>query len=158
MNMNAKWITINELPDKTSLYIFRKKFTYLKEAERFQIEISADSRYQLYINGTFLADGPCMGGEYTQYYEELDAAKALVVGENKIEVRVMHAVSESFMSVWRKERPALFFHGVIDGKTEIGSDSSFTCERVDSHEFYVCKEIQASVASFEKLLGDYAAT
>lgn len=158
MNMNAKWITINELPDKTSLYIFRKKFTYLKEAERFQIEISADSRYRLYINGTFLADGPCMGGEYTQYYEELDAAKALVVGENKIEVRVMHAVGESFMSVWRKERPALFFHGVIDGKTEIGSDSSFTCERVDSHEFYVCKEIQASVASFEKLLGDYAAT
>ena len=68
--MNAKWITIEERPDRTSLYIFRKKFTYLKEAERFQIEISADSRYRLYINGVFLADGPCMGGEYTQYYEE----------------------------------------------------------------------------------------
>ena len=67
--MNAKWITIQELPEKTALYIFRKTFICDEKAKSFPIKISADSRYRLYINGTFLADGPCMGGEYTQYYE-----------------------------------------------------------------------------------------
>jgi len=156
--MNAKWITISELPEKTELYVFKKSFWCESMPKSFQIMISADSRYRLYINGQWLADGPCMGGEFVQYYESVEASKALKLGENLIEVYVMHAVGESFMSIWRKERPALFFHGLLDGEREVFSDNTFTCERVDSHEFYVCDAIQASVASFECLHAEPAAS
>ena len=153
--MNASWITIPVKPDRTALYIFKKTFDYVGEANSFKIDISADSRYRLYINGRELAAGPCQSGEGTTHYESLDAVRALVQGENKIEVRVFHLVGDHWLNMWRREKPALFFNGVINDKVEILSDTSFTCERVRSLAFYNCDEIMDSVAPFEHMNGDW---
>jgi len=152
--MHAKWITITERPNETSLYIFKKTFSYEKKAESFKIEISADSRYRLYINGKFMGDGPSMGGEMVKYYETIEAADALVCGENVIEVHVLHAVGNYFIAVNRENYPALFFNGILDGKYEIYSDKDFTCERVESIEFYHTREILRSVCPFEHIKGE----
>lgn len=69
--MRGYWITLNSTFEKSNLYYFTKQFTAFKNTQ-MSICISADSRYQLYINDRFVCLGPCLGNSYYKYYEKVD--------------------------------------------------------------------------------------
>ena len=90
MIKNAKWIWVNGSEERTSANCFakdyrsftcrfaefEKEYSFDKKVEKIRVEISADTKYFLYINGEYIGVGPSTpGGDYNcplpmpqQYY------------------------------------------------------------------------------------------
>jgi hypothetical protein len=68
--------------------------------------ISADTRYSLWINGSFVADGPVRGGPADGMFDRLEVSKYLQPGSNTFAVLVHHSGNRA----WRRngERGGLF--------------------------------------------------
>ena len=82
---NAQWIANAEgsMYDY-GVHHFRKSFDLTVQPEQFVINISADQRYQLYVNGTFACLGPARGDMQHWYYETIDIAPLLQPGKNTL--------------------------------------------------------------------------
>lgn len=68
---------------------FRKELHLDAQPEKCVIQISADSRYKLYINGTFVQEGPGKGDLETWYCDEADLTPFLRQGSNVAAVEVL---------------------------------------------------------------------
>lgn len=150
------WICANENTNSTHFYYFEKSFE-AQEGASLSAQICADTRYQLYINGNMVCEGPCQGSAYVRYYETADLTPYLVAGENKISVKVMHMEEHSFISVYKESKAALWFHGTLtedDNTSFIDTDGTWLCFRDDSVKFHNMRGIHLSVPPCEDVLGD----
>ncbi|MFD0716271.1 alpha-L-rhamnosidase C-terminal domain-containing protein [Paenibacillus sp. GCM10027626] len=92
---SAQWIWAQkkEVSDSTASRIvyFRREF-HLPPTRtcRLVVNVSANSRYRLYINGESVAFGPCRGDRWTQYYETVDLSSKLKEGRNVLAAKVLH--------------------------------------------------------------------
>ena len=81
----AQWITN---PDGSmydyGVHHFRKTFELTVKPESFVINVSADQRYQLFVNGQFACLGPARGDLQHWYYETIDIAPLLQAGKNTL--------------------------------------------------------------------------
>lgn len=156
--MNAKWITVKTNKGNTSLYIFKKSFHLSKKASEFTVKVSADTRYKLYINGHEICQGPCAGGIFKKYYEEIECSCALNEGENIIKVKVIHDPTDSMLiTMFRRSKPALYFEGkgvTEDGGFEIVSDESFEAFIENNISFEHRNDILWSVGPYENTGGE----
>ncbi len=101
----TKWITSEEFaglspldlfgghdsPDDRHLnrrYVFYRKFDY--RGGEALADVTADDYYKLYVNGKKVAEGPAPGYPFAYYYNRVDLAPFLKIGENEIEVRVWY--------------------------------------------------------------------
>jgi len=85
----AHWITPPDITgEEYGVYLFRKTFEKPAGSEAFPIHISADNRYQLYVNGEYVGKGPARGDLHHWHYETYDLAPVLKPGENTLAVRV----------------------------------------------------------------------
>ncbi len=149
--MNGIWIRADERPAETHFYYFKKKITAGKE-NALVIDVSADTRYQLYINGALCSEGPCMGSWYQKYYETVDCSDKLVPGENDITVKVLFVREGAFISTFKKDRPALWLTArfTCDGEErDFRSDKSWECLRDDSVSFVQGRNVTGSIPEFE---------
>lgn len=53
-------------------------------------DITANSRYRLWVNGKPVLSGPCKGDLFRQYYETIDLTEYLVCGKNAFCVQVLY--------------------------------------------------------------------
>ena len=85
----AEWITCPEssLYDY-GVYHFRKTLTLNSRLDSFIINISADNRYCLCVNGRPVCWGPARGGIYHWYFDTVDIAPLLRPGKNVLAVLV----------------------------------------------------------------------
>ncbi|MCL2478627.1 MAG: hypothetical protein FWF22_03940 [Treponema sp.] len=86
---NVGWIGSPErktagLPIETAYF---KLLFDVTEVKPFRINISAFSRFCLYVNGAALLDGPCKGDKWRQYCETLDISASLKSGRNVLAVK-----------------------------------------------------------------------
>ena len=148
----ALWIYADDRPQETRFYYFKKTFE-AKAGDSLALRVSADTRYQLYINGNLICDGPCQGAAHLRYYETADASSALRDGENEVFVKVQYVVGPYFHIVYRGDHPALWFDGRLtsaNGETvEIASDASWECLRDDSVGFQNFHGIHGSMPPCE---------
>ncbi len=146
---NGYWISAAEKPAETAFYNFRKKFSAAEKPRAFEINISADTRYKLYVNENFVCEGPCQSGKNVHYFETADAAKFLSAGENEIRVYVQHIVGDMFLSEFRGEAPALWFRSLItyeNGESEeLVSDKSWSIAEVLGVKAHVCKDMHVTM-------------
>src|SRR5690606_27895434 len=85
----AKWITHPEISGtETGVYLFKKVISLPVVPEEFIINISADNRYKLYVNGHFISAGPVRGDLLKWRFETLNIAPFLKEGENVITAKV----------------------------------------------------------------------
>ena len=84
MNWNAKWIWSDGSQRKNQWICFRKRFSLEKEFDNAVLRITADSRYQLYINGRELTMGPARNWPFTQDYDVIPLKDFLRHGENML--------------------------------------------------------------------------
>ncbi len=120
----------------SKLYEFEKSFIAAKD-ERIALKVSADTRYQLYLNGTLISEGPCQGQEELQYHETVNAS--LQAGENTLLARVLYIPEDRFISCYRRDAAMLWIDGEITDGIEvrkIGTDETWSCRRDDSIRFY----------------------
>ena len=150
------WICADERPSNTHFYYFTKEFDAVKGAKLTAFSCG-DTRYQLWLNGKLICEGPCQGSSYVRYYEESDLSDALVDGTNRLTAKVMYMQEGSFISVYRGSRPAFWMDGTLtdtDGQAHpIGTDSTWVCTRDDATTFHHMPGVHTSVPPFEEVMG-----
>ena len=95
----AKWIGISAEQIRTEqIYAgdmngrfayFRKVVFCQEQPGNCEIDITANTRYRLWINGEPVLSGPCKGDWNSHYYETVDVTKYLRLGENVFAVQVL---------------------------------------------------------------------
>ncbi len=85
----AQWIGSDETSGKTyAVLLFQKKFILDTVPKNVRINVSADNRYKLFVNGCTLHVGPALGSLERWFYDILDIAPYLQKGENTLAVKV----------------------------------------------------------------------
>jgi len=88
---DASWITHPDISGhEYGVYHFRKTVELAAAPEHFNVHVSADNRYRLYVNGVSVAAGPQRSDVMHWRYEELDLAPYLRAGSNVIAAVVWH--------------------------------------------------------------------
>ncbi len=96
----STWITHpSTTMSETRVYLFRKTFTLDEKPEAAPLNISAEARYKLFVNGKRAAFGPCRSSAEEKYYDTLDLADYLTAGENELLCEVLTLSDNSDMTV-----------------------------------------------------------
>lgn len=72
------------------VFLFRRAFQLTTLPAQMEIYVSGDNRYKLYVNGTFVSNGPARGDQLNWNYETLDIAPFLKKGNNLIAAEVVN--------------------------------------------------------------------
>ena len=82
---DAQWIAAPDGPvrDYDVLY-FRKSLPLPSVSGRFMVDVSADNRYELHVNGKRVSAGPALADVHHWRYESVDIAPYLKAGDNEI--------------------------------------------------------------------------
>jgi alpha-L-rhamnosidase len=81
----AKWIWCDGEPVPQNFYLYcRKLFTLNGEVAEGSVDVAADSRYKLFVNGKFVGRGPARSDQHWQYYDTYDLRPFLQRGENVV--------------------------------------------------------------------------
>src|SRR5215813_6342512 len=80
---SARWIGVpGESPFDFGVYHFRRTLDLKSKPGSFVIHVTADNRYQLFVNGSRAAAGPARGDLNHWRYETVDIGKYLKAGKN----------------------------------------------------------------------------
>jgi hypothetical protein len=86
---DASWVFVPGSGVNTpGLYLFRKTLSLETIPESFEVYVSADNRYKLYVNEALVSLGPAWGDIEHWNYETVDLAPFLKTGENIIAAKV----------------------------------------------------------------------
>ena len=112
-----EWIHEDKKSPRT--VYFRRTIELAEVPENAYLNISADTRYKLYINGFLVEIGPSKGDREVWFYDSVDLASYLKKGKNIIGVQVLRYPMEREMgnhSMFRTEIPGLYmtFEGTAD--------------------------------------------
>ncbi len=116
------WITHPDVPlSEYSVVHFRRTFELSEKSEKFIVHVSADNRYELYVNGQFVCTGPMRADLQHWRYETVDLAPFLREGRNAIAAMVVNwgpgRMKAQFSSV-----TAFFLAGHSDNEAVVNSD------------------------------------
>jgi hypothetical protein len=106
--------------------IYRKRMT-LPTFSKAVLRITADDYYKLYLNGTFVTEGPTAGYPHAYFYNEIDVTDHLREGEN---IFAAHTYYQGLINrVWVSGdlRQMLWCELYLDGERVLESDESFLC-------------------------------
>lgn len=88
---NAQWISaVSGSGREYGVHHFRKTFSLETVPDSFIINVSADQRYILFVNGKQVGRGPSRGDILHWYYETYDISLFLKKGKNLIAATVWH--------------------------------------------------------------------
>lgn len=80
---SAKWISVPDAdPFNYGVYHFRRDFDLKEQPASFVVHVSADNRYQFFVNGQRVSMGPARGDVFHWRYETVDIAPQLKAGRN----------------------------------------------------------------------------
>ncbi len=138
--------------------MYRKTVTLTKEPEKALIDISADTRYKLFVNGAFVEMGPSRGDRWVWYYDTINLLPYLKSGENVIAVFVLRYPldhSKGNHGMHRTERPGLYVKGKIefaDGSSEeVGTGTGWKVKKDESFSIISESEIFAPLQIYEEI-------
>src|SRR5436305_10872118 len=125
---NAWWITAAGASKEYGVYHFRKTFSLTHKPDSFIINVSADNRYKLFVNGVLVSLGPARGDLFHWNFETTDIAAYLNSGNNVIATVVWN------FGDYKPEHQLSFRTGFIlqgnsDREQAINSNSSWKCTR-----------------------------
>jgi len=85
----AYWITDAKAAQREyGVYHFRKNFTLSALPSLFFVNVTADNRYRLFVNGKAVCSGPARGDLFNWFFETINIAPYLKAGENSIAAMV----------------------------------------------------------------------
>ncbi len=86
---NAQWIW---LPPKveSNVLLARRSFTLSELPTNAILKITASSKYELFINGNYINQGPARSAPHHQSFDILDIKSALTKGNNTLAIKVHH--------------------------------------------------------------------
>ena len=161
-NMNWIWSRhySGEDRERPTLMLFRKTFDVKSEVKKAIINISADTKYKLYINGEFVQFGPSRGDKQLWFYDEVDIKGALREGKNCIAVIVLRYPEDPNKGnhgMIRTAIPGLMIDGEIetaDESIDVSSDKGYRCYKDTRTSFVREEERFAPLIIHESVNGD----
>jgi hypothetical protein len=124
---NAQWIVpVNESGTEYGVYYFRKSIDLKEKPSSFNIHVSADNRYKLYVNGKIVSMGPARCDTYFWNFETVDIAPFLVAGKNSIIALVWNEAEyrpEAQISV----RTAFILQGKSEVEDILNTNETWKC-------------------------------
>lgn len=125
--------------EEPRIIYFRKAVIIDKVPEKLLIQISADSRYKLYVNEKLVEVGPSKGDDKIWFYDTVDLAPHLVHGKNILAVIVLRYPlerSKGNTAIFRTHTPGFYLVGeYLNEKKEVislSADESWKCFREPS--------------------------
>jgi len=82
--MTTFWIGPSHPSEDVGVFVFRCLLDLAERPEALYVDVSADQRYKLYVNGELVAHGPQRGDLSRWFYDSVDLAPYLRQGENEI--------------------------------------------------------------------------
>ena len=147
---NSKWIwTPNwsaEDSKEARLALFRKSVDINDAPDKAVLEISADTRYKLYVNEVLVEVGPSKGDKSIWFKDSIDIKEYLIIGKNIISVIVLRYPENPMdgnHGMFRTATPGLYVSGEIiladKNKVELNADASWKC-MIDRDVMFVREE------------------
>lgn len=91
IDWRALWIWAAGEAKPRNAYLYARKTFILKDAPQSAVlHCSADSRYRLHVNGSYVGQGPVPSTRGSVYYDTYDVAPLLQEGENSIALLIHH--------------------------------------------------------------------
>ena len=155
--MEGKWIFLEpKRTEEPMLVCFKKKVQLETVPENCVINITADARYQLYINEKRVNTGPAKMPGGIRCYDEIDIGPFLERGTNRVFVKVLTYAKDplkalSFnvgpISVVTEGVGGLLIHEV-DTALGFSTDESYLCAKVEGYGFV--KNVFAGYVGFSE--------
>lgn len=125
-DISARWIWHGGEAMPNEYLIFPVRFDGVK-GKQYELTISVDSQYAVYLNGVFAEWG--QWGDFPEYktYDTIDLTDKVTEGENLLEIESTWYGADTFS--YRKEPAGLIFTLTADGDTVAVSDGSCVCVR-----------------------------
>lgn len=82
--MSTYWIGPNHPSEDVGVFVFRCVLNLDALPDSLLVDVSADQRYKLFVNGSLVAHGPQRGDLNRWFFDSVDLASYLQEGENEI--------------------------------------------------------------------------
>ncbi len=131
----AVWITHPGALHQYGVYHFRHTFTLAAKPEHFIVHVSADNRYQLFVNGTSVSRGPAAGDLWHWRYETVDLAPQLKAGPNTL-AAVVWNFAKGAPSAQLTARTAFIVQGHGDAESVANTGTNWKSAADDAYSLY----------------------
>ena len=122
---SAAWIAPTGQPTREyGVHHFRKSFELAQPPERFVVNVSADNRYRLFVNGTPVHIGPARGDIQHWRFDSLDLAAYLKAGPNVIAAQVWNFGTEGPVAQ-ETDQTAFILQGNSTAESVVNTDRSW---------------------------------
>lgn len=130
---SASWICTPDADEAYGVYMFRKDFELESVPESFVVNVSADNRYKLYVNGTYVDCGPAKGDAHNWNFDTHDIARYLHPGKNVAAAVVWHFASYRPVAVMSFGRPGWIVQGNTEAEKVLNTDKSWKGIRCEAY-------------------------
>jgi alpha-L-rhamnosidase len=121
----AAWIACPDAPQKDpGIFYFRKELTVTAVPAHFWVHVSADNRFQLRVNGTYVGEGPARGDLFHWRFETIDLAPRLHPGKNVLAAVVWNFGSRAPVAQM-SNRTAFLLQGDTEVEKVANTDASW---------------------------------
>lgn len=125
----ADWITSPQGPPREfGVYHFRKAFDLAAIPEHFLVHVTADNRYELFVNGARVLEGPARGDLDHWRYETVDISRQLHSGKNALAVVVWNFAELAPMAQMTNET-GFILQGDSQAEAVVNTNSTWKCLR-----------------------------
>ncbi|NCD69736.1 alpha-L-rhamnosidase-related protein [Mucilaginibacter agri] len=131
---NAQWIA--QPGDKGvdyGVFYFRKEFNVATKPVTFIVNVSADNRYKLFVNGKLVSLGPARGDTYFWNYEQVDLAPYLAAGKNAVSALVWNEGQYS-PAAQISVRTGFILQGNSASEEILNTNNTWKCTRDSGHK------------------------
>ena len=146
---DARWLWINHpINDERDRRMrFRKTFDLPAVPEKFEALISADSRYNLYVNGQFVHHGPGRNTPPVCGFDRIDLASYLHAGKNLIAIQAYQFGDSNYSYAYFRAAGVIFYAPGVksDESWKISEDPGYIravakgSRQYAFQEFYDCR-------------------
>ncbi|TSJ43130.1 Bacterial alpha-L-rhamnosidase [Mucilaginibacter corticis] len=131
---NAFWINArNETGRDYGVFYFRKTIDLPAKPATFFVNVSADNRYKLFVNGQLVSLGPARGDTYFWNYEHVDLAPYLVAGKNVVAAQVWNE-AEARPEAQISLRTAFILQGATAAEEILNTNNSWKVMRDNGYQ------------------------
>jgi len=124
-NVENSWISFPSANvTDYGVYHFRKAFTIDEIPSKLVIHISADNRYNLFVNGQRVCYGPAKGDLKTYKYDVIDIAPFLIPGKNQLAALVYNGGQDKPLA-FLSAQTAFYLRAEEDTYNMLNTDTSW---------------------------------
>jgi alpha-L-rhamnosidase len=130
---SALWIAVPGAPAREfGVYHFRRTLTLAEKPATYVVHVSADNRYELFVNGDRVSEGPARGDLKHWRYETVDLAPHLRAGRNVLAAVVWNFADDA-PQAQITDRTGFLLQGDTEAERAADTGKSWKCTRDDAY-------------------------